>query len=76
MSGDVRLDLGRRQRLGMVEAVWGEHKSADQITAVMLGLHQAGELALVTRVSAEKAAEVLLLFNCLDWKTKQHQWRI
>ena len=58
MSGNVRLDLGRRQRLGMVEAVWGEHKSADQITAVMLGLHQAGELALVTRVSAEKAAEV------------------
>jgi NCAIR mutase (PurE)-related protein len=56
--GDVRLDLGRRQRLGMVEAVWGEHKSADQITAVMLGLHQAGELALVTRVSAEKATEV------------------
>ena len=55
---DHRLDLQRRQRLGMVEAVWGEHKSADQITAVMLGLHQAGELALVTRVSAEKAAEV------------------
>ncbi|MCP9857669.1 MULTISPECIES: nickel pincer cofactor biosynthesis protein LarB [unclassified Cyanobium] len=58
VSEDVRLDLGRRQRLGMVEAVWGEHKSADQITAVLLGLRQAGELALVTRVSAEKAAAV------------------
>ena len=26
-----RLDLERRQRLGLVEAVWGEHKSAEQI---------------------------------------------
>jgi NCAIR mutase (PurE)-related protein len=58
VNEDARLDLGRRQRLGMVEAVWGEHKSAEQITAVMLGLHQAGELALVTRVSAEKAMAV------------------
>jgi NCAIR mutase (PurE)-related protein len=58
LSEAARLDLGRRRRLGMVEAVWGEHKSADQITAVMLGLRQAGELALVTRVSEEKAAVV------------------
>lgn len=58
VNEDARLDLGRRQRLGMVEAVWGEHKSAEQIAAVMLGLHQVGELALVTRVSAEKAAAV------------------
>ena len=42
----------------MVEAVWGEHKSVDQITDVMLGLQRAGELALVTRVSAEKAVAV------------------
>jgi NCAIR mutase (PurE)-related protein len=42
----------------MVEAVWGEHKSAEQITAVMQGLQQAGELALVTRVSEQKATDV------------------
>ncbi len=58
MSEDARLDLGRRGRLGMVEAVWGEHKSVEQIAAVMLEMHRAGELALVTRVSAEKAAAV------------------
>ena len=32
---DARLDLKRRQRLGMVEAVWGEHKTADQIIAIL-----------------------------------------
>jgi NCAIR mutase (PurE)-related protein len=58
MSVDARLDLGRRRRLGMVEAVWGEHKSADQISAIVAELHAAGELALVTRVSVAKAAAV------------------
>ena len=58
MTIDARLDLGRRGRLGMVEAVWGEHKSADQIAAIVADLHGAGELALVTRVSPAKAAAV------------------
>ncbi|MGB1416856.1 MAG: nickel pincer cofactor biosynthesis protein LarB [Synechococcus sp.] len=55
---DARLDLQRRQRLGMVEAVWGEHKSADQIAGVLRGFQQAGELGLVTRVEPAKAAAV------------------
>ncbi len=59
MSEEARLDLGRRQRLGMVEAVWGEHKSAEQIALVMRQMREAGELALVTRVTAEKAAAVM-----------------
>ena len=54
----ARLDLGRRQRLGMVEAVWGEHKSAEQIAGVFAQLAGAGELALATRVDAEKAEAV------------------
>ena len=32
---DARLDLQRRRRLGMVEAIWGEHKTADQIIAIL-----------------------------------------
>ena len=59
MTREARLDLERRRRLGMVEAVWGEHKSADQISAVIAALAEAGEQALVTRVDTEKAAAVL-----------------
>ena len=55
---DARLDLNRRRRLGMVEAVWGEHKTADQIIAILQRFAEAGELGLVTRVAAEKAAAV------------------
>ena len=55
---DARLDLQRRQRLGMVEAVWGEHKTAEQIIAILQTFAAAGELGLVTRVDPEKAAQV------------------
>jgi NCAIR mutase (PurE)-related protein len=58
LNPEARLDLGRRQRLGMVEAVWGEHKSAHQIASVLQELAGAGELALVTRVTAAKAEAV------------------
>jgi NCAIR mutase (PurE)-related protein len=43
----------------MVEAVWGEHKSAAQIVAIAAELLAAGETVLVTRVSPEKAEAVL-----------------
>lgn len=55
---DVRLDLGRRTRLGMVEAVWGENKTPEQIAAILRRFHRAGELALVTRITPAKVAAV------------------
>ena len=55
---DARLDLNRRKRLGMVEAVWGQHKSVDQIIRILLEIASSGELGLVTRVNPQKADEV------------------
>lgn len=43
----------------MVEAVWGQHKSASQITAIARELLEARETVLVTRVSPAKAEAVL-----------------
>jgi NCAIR mutase (PurE)-related protein len=59
MSSDHQLDLGRRGRLGMVEAIWGEHKSADQLARIISALHAQGELALATRIGPDKAAATL-----------------
>lgn len=59
MTSDHQLDLQRRSRLGMVEAIWGEHKSADQIARIMTALHEARELALATRVDMAKAQTVI-----------------
>jgi NCAIR mutase (PurE)-related protein len=55
---DAHLDFQRRERLGMVEAVWGEHKSAEQIAAILQRFRAAGELALVTRISQEKVDDL------------------
>ena len=55
---DARLDLNRRRRLGMVEAIWGEHKTADQIIAILERFSAADELGLVTRVDGDKAEAV------------------
>ena len=63
MTDSARLDLQRRQRIGMVEAIWGEHKTAEQIAAILLRLHSAGELALATRVDAAKAQVVADLLH-------------
>ena len=61
LSGTIRLDLDRRRRLGMVEAIWGEHKSAEQIALVLEQLQAASELGLATRVDPAKAAAVAAL---------------
>ena len=57
-SPGLRLDLDRRRRLGMVEAVWGANKTAEQIVAVARRTAAAEELLLATRVTPEKAAVV------------------
>jgi NCAIR mutase (PurE)-related protein len=58
---DLCLDLERRQRLGLVEAIWGEHKSDAQIARILEAMHAAGELALVTRVDAVRVDTLRLL---------------
>ncbi len=61
LAPTIRLDLDRRRRLGMVEAIWGEHKSVEQIALVLEQLQAASELGLVTRVDPAKAEAVAAL---------------
>ena len=57
--GFARVDLQRRSRQGTAEVVYGEGKTAEQIAAILASLRDHGQLpALVTRIDAEKAAEV------------------
>ena len=47
-----RLDLQRRNRLGMVEAIWGEHKSTKQIIEILTnGIKNHGKAEeMITRI--------------------------
>lgn len=62
LNSDIlhRLDLDRRSRLGMLEAVWGEHKTAEQIIAIAIEMQAAGELMLATRIDESKAAAIAI----------------
>ncbi len=64
---EARLDFQRKSRLGMVEAIWGEHKTAEQIAAILRTFQVNGEIALVTRVDPQKAEQLLALVEDIEF---------
>jgi hypothetical protein len=59
LDGEVRVDHHRELRSGVPEVVLGQWKSAEQIIRILSALAERGRGALATRVSPDKAAEVL-----------------
>lgn len=57
--GYAQLDLKREARTGFPEVIFGEGKSAEQITAIFERLMAHTDRVLATRVSGEKAAYIL-----------------
>src|SRR5260370_27732770 len=60
--GFATLDTHRSLRFGFPEVVLGEAKSVEQLTGIIEALRARKQAVLVTRVSAEKAKELLLRF--------------
>ncbi len=60
--GFATLDTHRSLRFGFPEVVLGEAKSVEQLTGIIKALRAQKQAVLVTRVSAEKAKELLLRF--------------
>ena len=56
------IDFQRRKRLGVIEAIWGEHKSIKQISEILKKYQHACETAFVTRLTKEKAEKLLIEF--------------
>jgi NCAIR mutase (PurE)-related protein len=56
--GFAQLDLERERRTGFPEVIFGEGKTAEQITAIFRRLMESGDRVLATRVTPEKAAVV------------------
>ena len=52
---DIRFDFERQNRLGLVEAIWGEHKSIEQLKRVAHEVLKKGEFVFITRISEVKA---------------------
>jgi NCAIR mutase (PurE)-related protein len=56
--GYARVDHHRALRQGVPEVILGEAKTAEQIAGVARSLMDAGQAVLITRLDADKAAEI------------------
>ena len=62
MNSDIRFDFQRRERIGLIEAIWGQDKSIDQLKRLSENVLGKNEIVFITRINSEKAIELLDLF--------------
>ena len=63
MNFDIKFDFQRRERLGLVEAIWGQDKSIDQLKRLSEKVLDKNEVVFITRISSEKANDLLELHD-------------
>ena len=56
---DIRFDFQRKERLGLIEAIWGQDKSIDQLKRLSEIVLNKNEVVFITRISSEKARVLL-----------------
>lgn len=61
--GFVKVDHHRKKRQGFPEIIYGEGKSASQIISIIEALKAKNETILATRISREKAEEILIIHS-------------
>ncbi len=74
--GDVRLDLDRRRRCGFPEVVFGESKDVSTLKRVIQKLLDEHEPVLITRLTAEKGAELAAAFPAGRYNALARTFRI
>ncbi len=63
MNSDIKFDFQRRERLGLIEAVWGQDKSIDQLKRLSESVLSKNEVVFITRITSEKANYLLDLYD-------------
>ena len=63
MNSDIRFDFQRKERLGLVEAIWGQDKSIDQLKRLSGNVLGKNEIVFITRINSEKASVLLDLYE-------------
>jgi len=63
MNFDIRFDFQRRDRLGLIEAIWGQDKSIDQLERLCGNVLSKNEVVFITRINSEKANYLLDLYD-------------
>ena len=60
---DIRFDFDRQNRLGLVEAIFGEHKSVEQLKKITQEVLQKGEFVFITRINESKAKSLIDIYS-------------
>lgn len=63
MTIDIRFDFQRRDRIGLVEAIWGADKSVDQLKRISEEVLNKKEIVFITRIQKEKALYLLDIYE-------------
>ena len=63
MDFDINFDFQRRERLGLIEAIWGQDKSIDQLKRLTENVLDKNEPVFITRINQEKATYLLDLYD-------------
>ena len=59
MNKDIKFDFDRQNRIGIIEAIWGEHKNVDQLKKICEQVLYKNELVFITRINFDKAKLIL-----------------
>ena len=59
MNFDIRFDFQRRERIGIIEAIWGQDKSFEQLKRISQEVLNKKEVVFITRINSEKATQLL-----------------
>ena len=65
MNFDFKFDFQRRDRLGLIEAIWGQDKSIDQLERLSENVLSKNEIVFIGQDLNEKLIRSLL-DNCLS----------
>jgi pyridinium-3,5-biscarboxylic acid mononucleotide synthase len=76
VGGFATVDLHRRLRCGFPEVIFGQGKSAEQITAILSALKRHGEGGLVTRIDEETALHLQRSFPDGEYNAMGRTFRI
>ena len=63
MNLDIRFNFQRRERIGLIEAIWGQDKSIDQLKRLTENVLGKNEVVFITRINSEKARELIDLYD-------------
>ena len=67
MNRDIRFDYDRQNRIGIIEAIWGEHKNVDQLKKICEQVLYKNELVFITRINYDKAKLILETYKNAEY---------